>query len=293
MLSMTGFGRAEVTTKDNFSMAVEVSSINRKQLETRLSLPSEFNRFELDIRSLVAQYFSRGAVSLRVSIKNSSKGNSDITLPDADHFDKLIDFVSQARRRNNLSGEVNVEALLAIPGVLQYAAPEVDDDENKKMLLECAAAACANCRVSREAEGNALKEEFAKRLAMLEDKLAEIITHLPEIVETAKTRLLEKIAELKIDVDTNDSAFLREVIYLTDKSDVTEEVVRLQSHFVQFRNYLEKDAPCGRNLDFLAQEMFREINTLGNKSGNSAISPIVVVFKTELEKIREQIQNVE
>lgn len=293
MLSMTGFGRAEVDIKDNFSISVEVSSINRKQLEMRVSLPGEFNRFELDVRAIASQYFSRGAVSVRVSIKNTASGNSKITLPDAENFDELIRFVSLARQRNNISGDVNVESLLAIPGVLQYTVPEVDDDENKKMLLECVASACTNCKVSREAEGNALKEEFAKRISMLEEKLTEITGHLPEIVAAGKARLLEKIAELRIDIAPNDSAFLREVIYLTDKSDVTEEVVRLKSHFVQFKDYLKKDAPCGRNLDFLAQEMFREINTLGNKSGNSAISPIVVVFKTELEKIREQIQNVE
>ncbi|MBO7153313.1 MAG: DUF1732 domain-containing protein, partial [Lentisphaeria bacterium] len=199
----------------------------------------------------------------------------------------------EARRRNGLSGEVNVEALLAMSGLLQHSFPEPEDDGVKEAFLEVCREACINCRSSREMEGNALKEEFSSRISQLESRLEVICGHLPEIVEAGKKRLLEKIAELKLEIDPQDSSFLREVIYLTDKSDVTEEVVRLKSHFVQFRKYLAADAPCGRNLDFLAQEMFREINTLGNKSGNSAISPEVVVFKTELEKIREQIQNVE
>ena len=293
MLSMTGFGRAEVKTKDDFSISAEVSSINRKQLEMRISLPGDFTRFDLDVRNTVSGYFSRGSVSVRVSIKNGENRTANIMLPDAEKFDELIKFVSDARKRNGISGEVNVESLLTIPGMLQYTVPEADDDDNKRLILECVAAACASCRASREAEGNALKEEFLTRISMLEDKLEEIKTHLPEISAAGRTRLLEKIADLQLSVDPNDSAFLREVVYLTDKSDVTEEVVRLNSHFVQFRNYLEQSEPRGRNLDFLAQEMFREINTLGNKSGNSSISPIVVVFKTELEKIREQIQNVE
>ena len=290
---MTGFGRSEVTGKDNLKFCAEVSSINRKQLEIRVSMPGDFSCYELDVRSIAAQYFSRGAVSVRISIKNADSRNSNIILPDADKFDALIRYVSDARKRNNLSGDVNVEALLSVPGVLQNSMPDADDSENKQLLIDCVSAACADCRVSRETEGVSLKEDFTRRLAMLEENLEKITKHLPEIVAAGKTRLLEKISELKTGIDMEDSAFLREVVYLTDKSDVTEEVVRLKSHFCQFKNYLASDAPCGRNLDFLAQEMFREINTLGNKSGNSSISPIVVVFKTELEKIREQIQNVE
>ena len=290
---MTGFGRAEASGKDNLKFCAEVSSINRKQLELRISMPADFNCYELDVRNIASGYFSRGAVSVRVSIKSADSRNSGVILPDSDKFDALIQYVSEARKRNNLSAEVNVEALLMTPGLLQGAAPDADDSENKKLLIDCVSAACAACRQSREAEGVSLKNDFIQRLTMLEENLEKIISHLPEIVAAGKARLLEKISELKINVDTEDSSFLREVVYLTDKSDVTEEVVRLKSHFVQFKNYLASDAPCGRNLDFLAQEMFREINTLGNKSGNSSISPIVVVFKTELEKIREQIQNVE
>ena len=293
MFSMTGFGRAEAGAGKNFSISAEVSSINRKQLELRVSLPSDFSRFELDVRSAAAEYFSRGAVSVRISIKSADNANGMLSLPDAEKFDELIRYVAAARQRNNVPGDVNVEALLSLPGVLQSPALSAEDENIKDTLLETVRTACLNCRSSRETEGEALKNEFVSRIAFLEEKLEEIITLLPEIVAAGKNRLLEKIAELQLSIDSNDPAFLREIVYLTDKSDVTEEVTRLKSHFVQFKNYLAKNVPCGRNLDFLAQEMFREINTLGNKSGNSSISPIVVIFKTELEKIREQIQNVE
>lgn len=293
MLSMTGFGRFEVNAQNNMTITSEVSSINRKQLEMRISLPPDMNRFELDLRNAVSGFFSRGAVSVRVTVKSAELRSGELNLPDASQFDQLIKFVASARERNGINGEVNVEALLSVPGVFQAPAPSSDDDELKKLLLEAVCGACRNCRTSRENEGTALKNDFSSRIDTLESKLEEIKTHLPEIVAAGKARLMEKIAELKLEFDLTDPAFLREVVYLTDKSDVTEEVVRLQSHFVQFRSYLAKDEPCGRNLDFLAQEMFREINTLGNKSGNSSISPLVVFFKTELEKIREQIQNVE
>ena len=293
MLSMTGFGRAEKNISGKFIISAEISSINRKQLELRISLPTEYSRWELDLRQIAAEYFSRGAVSLRVAIKGVSANERGVQLPDPEKFDEIIRYVSEARRRNGLSTDVDVETLLATSELLKHTLPEAEDDGVKEAFCQVCREACVNCRSSREMEGKALKEEFSNRIFELEKRLEKITEHLPEIVEAGRTRLLEKIAELKLELDPNDSSFLREVIYLTDKSDVTEEVVRLKSHFVQFRSYLESSAPCGRNLDFLAQEMFREINTLGNKSGNSAISPEVVIFKTELEKIREQIQNVE
>lgn len=293
MFSMTGFGRFEKSCDNGHTVSVEVSSINRKQLELRITLPGELTQFEPEVRAVASGFFSRGAVSIRVNLKKASQNAGELALPDPEKFDSLIRYVSEARRRNGLADDVNVEALLALPGVMAAEQISGEDPEIKQLLLSAVENACASCREMRSSEGDALKRDFESRINMLEGLLGEITEKLPEIVETAKTRLLEKISALKIDVDPADSAFLREVVYLTDKSDVTEEVVRLKSHFVQFRNYLQKTEPCGRNLDFLAQEMFREINTLGNKSGNSSISPGVVIFKTELEKIREQIQNVE
>ena len=293
MFSMTGFGRSENIGSNGYSISAEVSSINRKQLELRITLPNDFAQFEPEVRGIASGFFSRGAVSIRVNVKKASASAGDISLPDPDKFDAVIRYAAAARSRNNIPGEVNVESLLALPGVMTQEQVSADDPEIKNSLTEAVRSACASCREMRSNEGNALKQDFLSRINMLEELLGDITEKLPEIVENAKARLLEKIAALKLDFDPNDSAFLREVVYLTDKSDVTEEVVRLKSHFVQFRNYLEKSEPCGRNLDFLAQEMFREINTLGNKSGNSSISPLVVTFKTEMEKIREQIQNVE
>ena len=293
MFSMTGFGRFEKSSASGHAISVEVSSINRKQLELRISLPNELAQFEPDLRTAASEFFSRGAVSIRVNLKKASLSPGEVALPEPEKFDAVIRYVAEARRRNNIPGEVNVESLLGIPGIMASEQISGDDPETKILLLEAVRNACTSCREMRSNEGEALRLDFESRITMLENLLAEITESLPEIVEAAKTRLLEKIAALKLEFDPTDSAFLREVVYLTDKSDVTEEVVRLKSHFIQFRNYLKKSEPCGRNLDFLAQEMFREINTLGNKSGNSSISPKVVIFKTELEKIREQIQNVE
>ena len=293
MLSMTGFGRFEKSCDNGHAVSVEVSSINRKQLELRIALPGELAQFEPEVRNLASKFFSRGAVSIRVNLKKALHSAGELALPEPEKFDALIRYVAEARLRNGIKSEVNVEALLALPGVMTSEQISADDPEIKQLLLSAVENACASCREMRSSEGDALKRDFESRIDMLESLLGQITEKLPEIVESAKARLLEKISALKIELDPCDSAFLREVVYLTDKSDVTEEVVRLKSHFVQFRNYLQKTEPCGRNLDFLAQEMVREINTLCNKSGNSSISPSVVIFKTELEKIREQIQNVE
>ena len=146
----------------------------------------------------------------------------------------------------------------------------------------------------RETEGAALRNELAGRLAGLRELLAAIEPDTAGLAEAAKTKLLAKLEAEKLPVDTNDERLLKEVLFYADKSDVTEEIARLKSHFEQFDRFLAaSDEPAGRSMDFLIQEMFREITTLGNKAGTSAVSHRVVAFKAELEKMREQVQNVE
>jgi uncharacterized protein (TIGR00255 family) len=145
----------------------------------------------------------------------------------------------------------------------------------------------------RKAEGEELKNELANRLALLEELRDSLLPHASAVEEQIKQRLLDKLAASNLPVDLHDERFLKEVLYYADKADVTEELTRLASHFVQFRKFLDGAPGGGRSMDFLVQEMFREITTLGNKAGSGVMSEPVVKFKTELEKIREQIQNIE
>ena len=291
MLSMTGFGRGQ-SKFPGFEITIEISSVNRKQLEVRLNLPGDMTAFEDVSRKKIAEHYTRGSVFLRASITRGS-GESTLAL-DSEYLDLLIQAAGDARKRAGLPVEqLQVELLMGLPGVIRNQAISADDETVKTAYLEALSAACLDCRSMREREGEALRAELSGRSELLQALLTEIESHLPEAAEAVKNRLQEKLLASKLSVDINDPSYLRELLFYADHCDVTEEAVRLKSHFAQLSGYLASDAPCGRNLDFLAQEMFREINTLGNKASSSTISPLVVKFKSELEKLREQIQNVE
>ena len=290
MFSMTGFGKGEAATADGGIIQVEISSVNRKQLEVRFSMPQEFTEFENDLRKLLSANISRGAIQFKVICRRGSAAG-DLNIDEA-LLDKLVSVCDAARQRNNLERNVNVETLLTLPGVITTA-----NDENKEVLksalFQAADNALANYQSMRSSEGEILSRDLLKRLELLENMhstLAALVSGQPE---AAKKRLLAKFEAEKLPIAVDDAQLLKEVLFYIDKGDVTEELTRLSSHFEQFRNFLAAAVPVGRSLDFLAQEMFREITTLGNKAFIPGVSPVVVEFKSEMEKIREQIQNLE
>ena len=204
-----------------------------------------------------------------------------------------IEAARRARREAGLDHEVQVEQLMMIPGVVAAARPDAQSPGMAAAYEQALRAALDGYREMREHEGAALKNDLESRERLLESLLAEIEPLAAEMNAGIKARLLARLEEEKIPVPGDDERLLKEVLFYADKADVTEEITRLHSHFGQFRRFLAESKPVGRSLDFLMQEMFREITTLGNKAGVPAVSPLVVAFKSELEKLREQIQNVE
>lgn len=292
LLSMTGFGRGEALCQDGTKLTVQISSVNRKQLEMRFSLPQEFAVWEIPGRKMVAAAVSRGSVQIRCSLNSRENRGKNMNV-DASLLDKLIRESRAARVRANLTGDVAVETLMSVPGVLNCPAEDGNSEELSGAFEKALAAALADFRQMREREGQALAGDLSSRLEKLEmwhRDLAEMTAGYPDL---AKEKIMNRLAAEKLPVDGNDPAVMREVLFYVDKGDVTEELTRLSSHFGQFRAFLQSDEPSGRNLDFLAQEMFREITTLGNKAAIAGASPLVVAFKAEMEKIREQIQNIE
>ena len=188
---------------------------------------------------------------------------------------------------------VDVEHLLTVPGIVTFQSVDPESPELAAAFEEVLVSALEKFRAMREAEGANLKSDLAARLEVLKALLVKIEPAVAGIPNEIKRRLLEKLAAEKIPVPGSEEQLLREALFYADRADVTEEITRLKSHFGQFTRYLDDTAPGGRSLDFLAQEMFREINTLGNKAGIPEVSALVVEFKSTLEKIREQIQNVE
>jgi uncharacterized protein (TIGR00255 family) len=254
-------------------------------------MPQELAALENSGRKFVASLVSRGAIQVRVNI-GSSSGSAGVAI-DRNMLDMLISEAAAARKRNGISGEVNVEALLSLPGVITGTALDGSSEETAEVFERALKAAGENYQSMRRTEGENLKLDLEKRLKSLEMMHGELYMMTSMQPDLVKQRLLNRFANEKFPIDADDPTLLREVLFYIDRGDVTEELTRLSSHFEQFRKFLEADVPVGRSLDFLMQELFREITTLGNKAAVAGASPLVVAFKAEMEKIREQIQNIE
>lgn len=294
MLSMTGFGKAEALLGDGLLLTAEVNSVNRKQLEVRCNLPSECSAFEDKVRKTAANYISRGALQVRVSLQGKNGGFSGEPNVDVQRLELLISECMRVRANAGLdTNSVDVEKLMTLPGIVSFKSIDPDSPELSETFEKVLVDAFEKFNAMRGTEGENLKKDLYNRLNHLKELLAVIEPLVAEIPAQIKQKILSRLEAEKIPVPGSEEQLLREVLFYADRADVTEEVTRLKSHFEQFVKYLEDASPRGRSLDFLAQEMFREINTLGNKAGIPAVSAQVVEFKSELEKVREQIQNVE
>jgi uncharacterized protein (TIGR00255 family) len=292
MLSMTGFGKSEVTLANGCTLTAELSSVNRKQLEIRITMPSELAPLEISARKWVSEEVTRGAVQLKITCAQGGK-NSGKPVIDTAFLEELVRSAAQVRKNTGLSPEVAVESLFSVPGVISAANIDPQSPVFAEGFERVIRGAMASYHFMREVEGNALKADFLDRIAVLENLLRQIEPMVRFLDIHIRKRLEEKLKNANLPIDTNDERLLKEVLFYADKADVTEEITRLHSHISQFKNFLNEEKPVGRSLDFLLQEFFREITTLGNKAGASEVSPLVVAFKSELEKLREQIQNVE
>ena len=293
MKSMTGYGRGDSSTK-GVQLAVEISSVNRRQVEVAVSLPNELDSLEADLRKIVLASVARGRVSGRVTLQRpSGKANRSILINEAqaEAYKKALAKLADGM---GLRDDLSLETILRLPGVMEAGEDEVDPVAMLPTLKLELGQALGQLQDMRSKEGANLERDLAKRLASLRRITKRVSKRAPKVVDYHRTRLLERLAKADIDVaDADDERFLREVVYFTDRSDISEELTRLESHFDQVDGCLISNEPVGRKLDFLAQEMFREVNTIGSKANDSEISQEVVTLKTELEKIREQVQNVE
>ena len=290
---MTGYGCGECVSK-GAKIFVELSSVNRRQVEVSLSLPSEIEALEPELRKILLASVSRGRVSGRVILERpAGKANRDIIINEAQAtvyktaLRKLADEIK-------INDDISLESLLRLPGVLETVDKRISSSSLLPALKKAFKQALSQLQLMRYKEGEYLRKDLTKRLAGLKALSKKISKQAPKVIVMHRKRLIERLAKADIqEQDINDERFLREVVYFTDRSDITEELTRLDSHFMQMQGCLRENEPVGRKLDFLAQEMFREINTIGSKANDSEIAKEVVAIKTELEKIREQVQNVE
>ncbi len=290
---MTGYGRGEGALS-GAKVAVELSSVNRKQSEISLYLPRELEPLETRVREEINRRIARGRIVAKVALDLSDEaglGGVELNVPLAKAYaKKLTELASELK----LKEAVTLELLMRVPGVLR-----TDGEFSKADIfwppLEKALAKALNELVRmREQEGANLLEDLRQRVATMQKLAGRIHKYAPQMVKNYRRQLQARIKAAGLEYPgPEDERLLKEVVYFADRSDISEELTRLQSHFHQFEIYAKSSDPVGRTLDFLAQEMNREINTMGAKATDSLVSREIVRLKAELEKFREQVQNVE
>ena len=290
--SMTGVGSAR-RLNDQFDISVRVRSLNSRYLDLTIRMPQLYYEFEYPLRRRCLEILGRGKVDIHVEVRDL---RSDVLK--ASFNLRLVEAVLEAaeflRERPDVSGEFDPSALLSLPDVLSVEPAELDDPERFRRELERAAeSAIAEMAGMRASEGEKIRDDIEERLGRCEAELSGIEESADQVRTEHLDRLRKRIKELTGGVEIDALRLEQEAVLLADRSDVTEETVRLRSHFGQMRGLLDVDGIVGKKLDFLVQEMNREINTIGSKSKNIEFSHAVIEIKSELEKIREQVQNVE
>ena len=293
--SMTGFGRGAFEV-DGSAFDVEVRSVNHRYLDVRVRLPRPLAAFEADVRARVQARFDRGKLEVLVQTPAGGALGQDLEI-DFHAVRRYLDAAEALRARHGLEGDLEVDELLALPGVARFVEHELPGEELRQALLAAVDAAAEQADAMRRAEGAALEREIAGRLDGIQALAARLETRAGAVQEQARERLRKRAEMLAAETGVHDEArLLQEIVIAADRLDVTEEIVRLRSHVDQFRSVLAGAAPgrpVGRQLDFLLQELSREANTLGAKGSDAPLAHAVVELKTEIERVREQVQNVE
>jgi len=289
MRSMTGYGRGQSGTNGT-QFSVELNSVNRKQSDVAVTLPRDLAELEPRVRDLINSEVSRGRLNVVVACHTHSAAQKVVidTAIARTYFNAMRDLQAEL----GASGEVSIDTVLRAPGVVRV--PEEQVTLEAWPHVEAALKdALANLIAMRELEGKHLAKDLIRRLKTVRETLRKIRELHPEVLKKFRQALQERIAKVGLELPIDDDRIVKEVIFFADKSDITEELTRLDSHFTQFAHHLRKNEPVGRTLEFMAQEIAREFNTLSSKANDVQISQLVVTCKAEMEKIREQIQNIE
>jgi uncharacterized protein (TIGR00255 family) len=288
---MTGFGRGSAAT-NAWQATVEIAAVNRKQAEVVLQAPRELAELEPRIRKLVLATVSRGRIQLSIALERPAGLAAIVRIdePLARAFDNAFAELGRITGHPMIPSTADY---LRQPGIVTIGSPDPDPEAAWSAVEPALTAALAALAAMRGAEGVHLKADLLARLALLEAATARIAATAPDRLTRQRDLLLKRLRDANLELDPTDDRVLREIALFADRCDVSEEITRLTSHFLKFRQYVDAPEPPGRALDFLCQELFREFNTIGSKANDAAIAQTIVDAKTELEKIREQVQNVE
>jgi uncharacterized protein (TIGR00255 family) len=289
--SMTGFGRGE-TQVGNRVWTAELRCVNNRFLDLKIKLPKGYCALEDRIRKLVATYLQRGRVDLAVNLSGdfSDLMKVSVNIELARTYKNALIHLAQEL---SVRGAVDLPLLAAFPDILVREQEDEDLESIWAVLSQTIEEALGQCDSMRQREGDALLVDFSQRLHSFSETLEQVAEAVPGLLEQRKALLQERLEKLLGGVQIDPMRLVQEVVILADKTDVTEEIVRLRSHMQQFRSIVTENGAVGRKLDFLIQEFLREVNTLASKISDAHIAHLTVELKSELEKMREQIQNIE
>ncbi|MCJ7809780.1 MAG: YicC family protein [Desulfobulbaceae bacterium] len=290
--SMTAYGRGEYQDGSR-SYICEMKSVNNRHKDILLRTPRNLQPIEESLRLMISSMIGRGRVEATIQIE---KGENDLPYEleiNKPLVDAYLGIFQELADRSGLVKDVGISALIGMRDVILTKTEESDLDEIKPGLVQAIQKSLDSLMEMKLKEGHEIEKDFNQRISLLEGYLDKIHERAPGLVQEYRTRLIENVKKMIQDLEVDEERISRETALFADRSDITEEIVRAKSHFKQFRTYLTDDDAVGRRLDFLIQEINREVNTLSVKSCDAEISRIVVEMKSELEKIREQTQNVE
>ncbi len=288
---MTGFGRGSGVT-DGWQAGVEISAVNRKQAEVVVQAPRELNELDARIRKAVLGVVSRGRIQVSINVERAQGAVADFRIDPV----LALAFSNAFAELGKTVGYPVVPAasdFLRQPGIIAAGDGELDAEAAWLAVEPALTAALEQLAAMRESEGSHLKSDFLERLETLVSFARKIAAEAPGRLIRQRELLSKRLRDAGLELDPADERVVKEIALFADRCDVSEEITRLDSHFAKFREYLDATEPPGRALDFLCQELFREFNSIGSKANDASIAQTIVEAKTELEKIREQVQNVE
>jgi uncharacterized protein (TIGR00255 family) len=290
MKSMTGFGRTAVE-RSGRTCTVEIRSVNHRYCEISFRLPRALQSLEPEGRHLLQEKFPRGAISVTVLLdgRDDDQGNLVVNSQMARRY---IDLLRELKRTQGLTGELDINTVALLPDLFSF-----DNDVEQKglwpLLQAALEQAAERVNANRSEEGKLLAQEFKKRIKHMDALLDDLESRGPQRATAMKERLRARLGCLTAETGVDPGRLAQELAILADRIDYTEECVRLKAHIQQFVDIMNSEGPVGRRLNFVVQEMGREANTIGSKANDPAVSAIVIEFKEEIEKLREQVQNVE
>jgi uncharacterized protein (TIGR00255 family) len=288
---MTGYGRGESDSGIG-NCAVEINSCNHRYCDISIHMPRRFTIFENSLRSFIKERFSRGHFDVFISLELNKNLTARLNV-DYHLIEDYVKALQEMKEKYRLSGDLDIQTVSRLRDIWKLEEDDYEEEPIGQLIEKAVKEALTSLEEMRVKEGEALYRDIVKRIELVRDHLQQLKKELPDLSEKYRTRLQEKIRDFLGDLSVDEQRVAQEVAIMGEKSDVTEEVTRMESHLEQFLSLIESREAIGRKLDFLIQEINREINTISSKISDLFVSNTVVAIKSELEKIREQIQNIE